>query len=55
MAYDVSPRLFLEDGPAIHSARVRARSSASRSQSIWAFLDAKQRLAVVECQLRDAA
>lgn len=41
MAYGLSPRLFVENGPAIHAAAVRSRSSA------WRSLDPERRLALV--------
>ena len=55
MAYGVSPRLYLENGPAIEAAKAQARSSATSYQSIWEALDAKQRMAIIERQLRTAA
>lgn len=55
MTYGVSPRLYLENGPAIEAAKAQARSSAANYQSIWDALDAKQRLTVIDRQLRTAA
>ncbi len=54
MAYGVSPRLYVENGPAIEAAKAQVRSSATSYQSIWDALDAKQRLALVERQLGTA-
>ena len=55
MAYGVSPRLYLENGPAIEAAKAQARSSAASYQSMWEALEAKQRMAVIDRQLRTAA
>lgn len=55
MAYGVSPRLYLENGPAVEAAKARGRSSAASYQSIWEALDPKQRMAIIDCQLRSAA
>ncbi len=54
MAYGVSPRLYVENGPAIEAAKAQVRSSATSYQRIWDALDAKQRLALVERQLGTA-
>lgn len=54
MAYGLNPRLFLENGPAIHAAAVHARSSSSAFRA-WSGLDAEHRLALVERALRPAA
>lgn len=51
MAYALSNRLFIENGPAIHAAGVRARSSASAFRA-WRALDAEHRLALVDQALR---
>ena len=55
MAYGVSPRLYLENGPTIEAAKAQARSSAARYQSIGEALDPKQRMALIDRQLRTAA
>ena len=55
MAYGVSPRLYLENGPAIEAAKAQARSSAASYQSMWEALEAKQRMVVIDRQLRTAA
>ena len=55
MAYGVSHRLYLENGPAIEAAKAQARSSAASYQSIWEALDPKQRMALIDPQLRTAA
>ena len=54
MAYGLDPRLFLENGPAIHAAAAHARSS-SDSYRAWAGLDAEHRFELIEKALRDAA
>ena len=43
MAYGLSPRLFVENGPAIQSASVRERRRA-----LWRALDAERRLTLVD-------
>lgn len=55
MAYGLSSRLYLEDGPAVRAAEAQARSSAAKFQSLWDALGREQRLAAVEHQLRNAA
>lgn len=50
MAYGLSTRLFVENGPAIHSAGVRARST-----SAWRALTAERRLSLVDRALASAA
>jgi len=54
MAYGLDPRLFVENGPAIHAAAAHSRSSATAFRA-WAGLDAERRLALVEKALRPAA
>jgi len=52
MPYGLNPRLFVENGPAIHAgARARRSSVAFRA---WRNLDAERRLAIVEEALRPA-
>ena len=53
MAYGLNPRLFVENGPAIHAAKARARSSSDAFRA-WGRLDAKGRLELVEKALRHA-
>ena len=43
MAYGLSPRLFVENGPAIEAANVR-----NRRRALWRALDAERRLALVD-------
>ena len=50
MTYGLSPRLFVENGPAIRAAEARARSS-SRA---WSGLDADHRIVLIESALRPA-
>ena len=54
MAYGLNPRLFVENGPAVHAAAAHARSSSDAYRA-WASLDAERRLALVEKALRPAA
>ena len=51
MTYDLSPRLFVEDGPAVSAAAVRS-SAHHRS---WRKLDRNRRLALIEKALKAAA
>jgi hypothetical protein len=54
MAYGLDPRLFLENGPAIHARAVHARSSTKAFRA-WSGLDAEHRMALVERALHAAA
>ena len=47
MTYGLSPRLFIEDGPAVSAARSAALRS-SGSYLAWRKLDPERRLALVE-------
>ena len=47
MAYGLSPRLFVENGPAVTAAKVHARSSSDAFRA-WSGLDPERRLALVE-------
>ena len=47
MTYDLSPRLFVEDGPAVSAAAVRS-SAHHRS---WRTLDRNRRLALIADQV----
>ncbi|MBV9529319.1 hypothetical protein [Sphingomonas sp.] len=51
MTFGLSPRLFIEDGPAIQSALLQAQRSTARS---WRILDADHRYAAIESVLRPA-
>ena len=51
MTFGLSPRLFIEDGPAVHSALLQAQRSTARS---WRILDPDHRLAVIEHALHPA-
>ena len=55
MAYGLSPRLYLENGPAVEAAKAQARSSATEYQSVWDALGREQRMAIIDRQLRAAA
>jgi phage-related baseplate assembly protein len=55
MAYGLSPRLYLENGPAVEAAKAQARSSATAYQSVWDALGREQRMAIIDRQLRAAA
>ena len=48
MTYGLSPRLFVENGPAVRAAEVR---EAHRS---WRALDPENRLALIRAALRPA-
>ena len=55
MTYDLSPTLFLEDGPTVHAAAARkANRSAHDYARLWRTYDREHRLALVENQLRAA-
>jgi len=48
MTYGLSPRLFIENGPAVQAAKaIQARSSRNMLLS-WRNLDAGDRLALIE-------
>ena len=51
MAYGLSPRLFIENGPALNAADALARSS-SRA---WQSFDRERRIALVETALKAPA
>ena len=51
MAYGLSSRVFIEDGPAQQVAKADANRSTARS---WRALDESRRLALVERALRPA-
>ena len=51
MTFGLSPRLFVEDGPAVHSALLQAQRSTARS---WHILDSDHRLAAIEQALQPA-
>jgi hypothetical protein len=51
MTYGLSPRLFIENGPAIRAAQAHARSSRNAFRA-WRGLDADKRLALIEKALR---
>jgi hypothetical protein len=55
MTYDLSPSLFLENGPAVQAAAARsANRSAHDFARAWRTYDRDHRLALVESQLRAA-
>ncbi len=55
MTYDLSPALFLENGPAVQAAAVRkANRSAHDYARLWRTYDREHRLALIETQLRAA-
>ena len=54
MTYGLSPRLFIENGPAIRAAEVHSRSSSDAFRA-WVGLDANRRLALIEQALRTPA
>jgi hypothetical protein len=47
MTYGLSPRLFVENGPAIRAAEAHLRSSSDTFRA-WTGLDADRRLALVD-------
>ena len=54
MTYGLSPRLFVENGPAIQAASALNGSSSSAFRA-WRSLDPESRLALVEKALKPAA
>jgi hypothetical protein len=48
MTYDLSPRLFIEDGPAVRAAGVRS----SAPFRMWRKLDGERRLTLIERALK---
>lgn len=54
MTYGLNPRLFIENGPAIHAADALAHSS-SNSYRAWKKFDRERRFALVETALKLAA
>jgi hypothetical protein len=55
MTYELSPALFLENGPAVQAAAVRkANRSAHDYARLWRSYDGEHRLALIESQLRAA-
>ncbi len=54
MTYGLNPRLFLENGPAIHAAAAHARSHSDAYRA-WSGLDEEHRLELVERALHPAA
>jgi hypothetical protein len=53
MTYDLSPRLFVEDGPAVHAQSLAGAHNLSRFRA-WRKLDAETRLAAVTKALKPA-
>jgi hypothetical protein len=51
MAYGFNPRLFIENGPAIHADQALGRSSSVPFHA-WKSFDRERRLALVEQALR---
>ena len=54
MTYGLSPRLFVENGPAIRAAEAHSRSSSDAYRA-WLRLDADRRIVLVDTALRSAA
>ena len=55
MTYDLSPSLFLENGPAVQAAAARkANQSAHDYARLWRTYDRDHRLALIDDQLRAA-
>jgi hypothetical protein len=55
MAYGLSTRLFIENGPAIEAAKAQQRSSAEAHSIVWQRLHSNERLALIDSFLRNAA
>ena len=51
MTYGLSPRVFIEDGPAVRVIEEEAKRSTARS---WRALDEAHRLALIERALHPA-
>lgn len=51
MAYGLSTRAFIEDGPADRADQLRRSRTTARS---WTILDRDRRLALIECALGSA-
>ena len=54
MTYDLSPRLFVEDGPAVHAQSVAGARNFARFRA-WRKLDEEKRLAAVTLALGSIA
>ena len=54
MTYSLSPRLFVENGPAEQAANVAAARPAVRFLP-WRKLDSKRRFEAIECALKAPA
>lgn len=54
MTYDLSPRLFVEDGPAVHAQSVAGARNFARFRA-WRKLDHETRLAAVAEALKTPA
>lgn len=54
MTYRLSPKLFVEDGPAVQAANVAAARPSSRFLA-WRKLDSQRRLAAIERALKAPA
>jgi hypothetical protein len=51
MTYGLSPRAFVEDGPAVQAMKVQAAHSTARS---WHALNPERRIALVDRALKPA-
>lgn len=54
MSYELNPRLFVENGPAVAAEAARRRSSAANFNRVWLNLPAERRLTLVESALKAA-
>lgn len=52
MTYGLSPRAFIEDGPAVQAMKARSAHSTARS---WHALNAERRIALVDRALNKPA
>ncbi|HXH53096.1 MAG TPA: hypothetical protein VNH53_06680 [Sphingomicrobium sp.] len=54
MAYQLSPRLFVENGPAVQAAKALGQRSSRNALLSWRGLDSERRLALVDAVLKPA-
>lgn len=55
MSYGLSPRLFIENGPAVEASKAQQRSSTAAHRLIWRQLRPGDRLALIDGLLKTAA
>jgi hypothetical protein len=54
MTYGLSPRLLVEDGPAVHAESAAAARNSARFRA-WRILDEEKRLAAIDEALKTPA